>query len=332
MSRKSKIALACALMLGAAGPIAAGMGGAVAQEAQPNVRMARELVAAASAFETYTRTAGAIAPGFAGPRDVAGAVNVGASHDPQQLEAGMIAYAAMAALQDRAFVEGVQRVVADDRARDTMVQRLNYNPETAMELPGAEGAGARARAALLRQIEPLIADGRRVKQAAYDIQHKPWSKAFVLDGRERLAMVKQLSARPFSPTESDATRLYQAVSQRTEGRAAATPSPVVMRGLALAALAIADQAGDENSDALRPLLTEARSASCVRLAKLNLFQCMAVAGPHYEDVFCLGEHAMIEPGQCMASAAGAEAPPRSVQTAQAGSLLIPIASVPAGER
>ena len=324
MSVKSKIALAVVLALGAAG-----LSGAVAQESQPDVRMAREVVAAASAFETYTRTAGAIEPGFAGPRAVAGALQVGASHDPRQLEAGMIAYAAMAALQDRGFVEGVQRIVAEDAARDEMVRRLTYNPETAIELPGADGAAARARAALLRQIEPLVADGRRVKQAAYDIQHKPWSKAFVTDGRERLAMVKQLAVQPFSPGEADATRLYQAVSARTEGRPAAAPSPVVMRGLALAALALAGEAGDENGEALKPLLTEVRSASCVRIAKLNLFQCMAVAGPHYEDVFCLGEHAMIEPGQCMAQAAGAEAAPQSMQTA---SMLIPIARPAPGER
>jgi hypothetical protein len=317
MSVKSKIALACVLALGAAG-----LNGAVAQETQPNVRMARDVVAAASAFETYTRTAGAIEPGFSGPRAVAGALQVGASHDPRQLEAGMIAYAAMAALQDRSFVEGVQRMVANDAARDEMVRRLTYNPETAIELPGADGAAARARAALLRQIEPLIADGRRVKQAAYDIQHQEWSRATVADARERLAMVKQLAAQPFSPDEADATRLFHAVSARTEGRAAAAPSPVVMRGLALAALALAGEAGDENAEALRPLLTETRSASCVRIAKLNLFQCMAVAGPHYEDVFCLGEHAMIEPGQCMAQAAGAEAAPPSIQTA---SMLIPIA-------
>ncbi|HEX4708868.1 hypothetical protein [Phenylobacterium sp.] len=324
MSVKSKIALACVLALGAAG-----LNGAVAQESQPNVRMAREVVAAASAFETYTRTAGAIEPGFAGPRAVAGALQVGASHDPRQLEAGMIAYAAMAALQDRGFVEGVQRMVADDAARDEMVRRLTYNPETAIELPGADGAAARARAALLRQIEPLIADGRRVKQAAYDIQHQEWSRATVADARERLAMVKQLAVQPFSPDEADATRLFRAVSARIEGHAAAAPSPVVMRGLALAALALAGQAGDENGEALKPLLTETRSASCVRIAKLNLFQCMAVAGPHYEDVFCLGEHAMIEPGQCMAQAAGAEAAPQSMQTA---SMLIPIARPAPGER
>jgi hypothetical protein len=324
MSVKSKIALACVLALGAAG-----LNGAVAQESQPNVRMAREVVAAASAFETYTRTAGAIEPGFAGPRAVAGALQVGASHDPRQLEAGMIAYAAMAALQDRGFVEGVQRMVADDAARDEMVRRLTYNPETAIELPGADGAAARARAALLRQIEPLIADGRRVKQAAYDIQHQEWSRATVADARERLAMVKQLAVQPFSPDEADATRLFRAVSARIEGHAVAAPSPVVMRGLALAALALAGQAGDENGEALKPLLTETRSASCVRIAKLNLFQCMAVAGPHYEDVFCLGEHAMIEPGQCMAQAAGAEAAPQSMQTA---SMLIPIARPAPGER
>jgi hypothetical protein len=142
-------------------------------------------------------------------------------------------------------------------------------------------------------------------------------------------MVKQLGAQTFAPGEADATRLFQAVSARTEGRPAAAPSPVVARGLALAALALAGQAGDENGEALRPLLTETRSASCVRIAKLNLFQCMAVAGPHYEDVFCLGEHAMIEPGQCMAQAAGAEAAPQSMQTA---SMLIPIAGPAPGQR
>jgi hypothetical protein len=54
------------------------------------------------------------------------------------------------------------------------------------------------------------------------------------------------------------------------------------------------------------------------MAKLNLFQCMAVAGPHYEDVFCLSQHAMLEAGQCLAEAAGADAAPAVLQTAQIG--------------
>ena len=33
------------------------------------------------------------------------------------------------------------------------------------------------------------------------------------------------------------------------------------------------------------------------MSKLNLYQCLAVAKPHYEDVFCLGQHVLIDTGQ-----------------------------------
>jgi len=49
-------------------------------------------------------------------------------------------------------------------------------------------------------------------------------------------------------------------------------------------------------------MTEPKAAMCLRLAKLNLYQCLASAGPHYEDIFCLGQHAMIETGQCVVDA------------------------------
>lgn len=320
MVRTSKIALAFGLALGALG-----FGGALAQDTQPRVSLARDIVAAASAFETYTRTASAIDAGFAGPREVASAVQVAAAHDPQQLEAGMIAYAAMVALQDHGFVEGVQKIVADPTTREALIRRLAENPDTAIALPGADEAAARARSALLAHVEPLLANGVRVKQAAYDIQRKDWSRAMVQDPSSRLAMVKQLAGQAFTPSEADANRLFQAVSAPDQRRAG-TPGPAVVRGLALAAMAMAGQTNEDNVEAFRPLLTEARSASCVRMAKLNLFQCMAVAGPHYEDVFCISQHAMLEAGQCLASAAGPDAAPASVETAQAGGVLFPIAS------
>ena len=244
----------------------------------------------------------------------------------------MIAYAAMAALQDPAFVAGVERMVGDPAARNMMVRRLNENPEAAIGLPGAEGAAARARSALLRQVEPLLANGVRVKQAAYDMQHSAWSRTRVEDAPQRLAQVKLLATQSFSPDENDSARLYRSVSAQAERRGFAPASPVVLRGLALAALALVGEAGDENGETLRPIVVEARSASCMRLAKLNLFQCMAVAGPHYEDVFCISQHAMLEAGQCIASAAGAEAPAQSLETAQVGSVVFPIAHSPPDQR
>lgn len=303
-----------------------GFAGALAQDSQPNVRLGRDLVAAASAFETFTRTTSVIDAAFANPHAVMGAVRTAAAHDPQQLEAGMIAYGAMAALRDPVFVAGVRRVTSDPARRNALVGQLVATPEAAIELPGADSAAARVRAALLRQIEPMLANGVRVKQAAYDIQRQGWSRAMVGDARERLALVKRISSEAFAPSEDDANRLFQAISAYNEPRAGTTPSPVVLRSLALAATALAGQADEANSETVRPLLTEARSASCVRMAKLNLFQCMAVAGPHYEDIFCVSQHAMLEPGQCIASAAGADAPMSSVQTAQARAMAFPIAS------
>jgi hypothetical protein len=51
------------------------------------------------------------------------------------------------------------------------------------------------------------------------------------------------------------------------------------------------------------------------MAKLNLYQCLASAGPHYEDIFCLGQHAMIDPGQCVVEATRAPASRQVAMTA-----------------
>jgi hypothetical protein len=80
------------------------------------------------------------------------------------------------------------------------------------------------------------------------------------------------------------------------------PSAVVAHGVALAALSVLGEGGRAQT-----LMSEPRTASCLRMAKLNLYQCLASAGPHYEDIFCLGQHAMIDTGQCVVEATRAPA-------------------------
>ena len=93
--------------------------------------------------------------------------------------------------------------------------------------------------------------------------------------------------------------------------AGATPPSVqppyttgVTRGLAIAALAALGAAGDADAAQIEPLMDENVGQPCLALAKLNLFQCLAVSKPHYEDVFCLGQHALMDTGQCVAKEAG----------------------------
>jgi hypothetical protein len=257
---------------------------------------AGRMEAQAMAFESFMRHARAIDPGFSTAGDVSAALQVGASHEPVQLEAGMVAYAALAALQEPGFVTGVQRAARGDE----LARRLSTDPAAALELPGGAAAAARASAALARQGEGLGEVGQRVKRAAYSVQHQGWSKSNVADPRGRLARVKRLSATSYRPEPGDAAQLRDAVA--VAGRRGGAASPVVARGVALAALSVLGE-----TERGHPLMSEPRTASCLRMAKLNLYQCLASAGPQYEDIYCLGQHAMIDPGQCVAEAAHAPA-------------------------
>ncbi|WP_334162038.1 hypothetical protein [Phenylobacterium sp.] len=253
-------------------------------------RADRSIEAQASAFESFMRRAGGIDAGFSGPGAVAQALQVGAGHDPKELQAGMIAYAAVAALQEPRFVDAVRRAGRGDLAR-----RLAADPQAALALPGSEAAAARAGGALARQGEALAADGRKVKQASYSLQKHGWSKQKVPNAPARLARVKAISQAGYRPQPGDQAQLYRAVSEG--GRRGGAASPVVARGVALAALSVL---GEEARG--RALMNEPRSGMCVRMAKLNLYQCLASAGPHYEDVYCLATHAMLEPAGCVTDA------------------------------
>jgi hypothetical protein len=203
----------------------------------------------------------------------------------------MIAYAALAALQEPRFVAALQ--AEPDRAE--LARRLAADPQAALRLPGGEAAASRASGALISQGEALRDQGQRVRRAAYSVQHQAWSKRQVANPAGRLARVKALSAEPFHAEGEASARIYAAMAQGAHRSGPA--GPAVTRAVAVAALNVLGQAGEGHA-----LMSEPRTASCLRLAKLNLYQCLAAAGPQYEDIFCLGQHAMTDPGQCVVDA------------------------------
>ena len=90
------------------------------------------------------------------------------------------------------------------------------------------------------------------------------------------------------------------------------------KALALAAESVLGRAHGSDRARLSPLLTETSSAWCLRMAKLNLYQCMAVAGPQYEDMFCLGQHAMMDTGTCVDQAAHSHTSTRLASASSGG--------------
>jgi hypothetical protein len=104
---------------------------------------------------------------------------------------------------------------------------------------------------------------------------------------------------------------------------------VVSRGLTLAALAALGEGGEANAAILQSLLEEKTAAFCLNMSKLNLYQCLSVSKPHYEDVFCIGQHILLDTAQCVDKAAGAQAPVAVAAALPASISSLPPAPAPA---
>jgi hypothetical protein len=300
IARMAGCALAGACLVG---------GAAIADEPDNGTfALPREVVSAATAFQDYMSSAAHIGGGFANGDAVEHSLKSAAAYQPAQLEEGMIAYGAIAALQDDRFVEGVEQAAGHGDARAAFADRLVDDPGAATRIDGAAEASERIEAALGAEAAPLVSAGAQVKSAAYSVQHEAWSKVTVADATGRLAEVKSLSAALAAPSETENQAMMQELADAAGPSAAdEEPAPrftaLEARSLALAAESVLGRAEGADRARLSPLLSERDSAFCLKMAKLNLYQCMAVAGPQYEDIFCLGQHAMYDTGQCVDEAA-----------------------------
>jgi hypothetical protein len=283
------------------------VGGAVADEiGEATFVLPRDVVSAATAFEHYMSSAARIDSGFGSGAAVAHGLKDAASYQPAQLEEGMIAYGAIAALQDDRFVAGVDRAAGRGEDRAAFAERLIEDPYAATRIEGADEAAVRIDTVLSAKAAPLADAAAQVKAAAYSVQHQAWSKVMVADAQGRLAELKSLAAVRAAPSEDDDEAMMRAVAGMNPPAAApAGFTAIEARALALAAESVLGHANGADRDRLSPLFSEADGAECLKMAKLNLYQCMAVAGPQYEDIFCMGEHAMAETAKCVAGAAHA---------------------------
>ncbi|HEV2365259.1 MAG TPA: hypothetical protein VGS12_13805 [Caulobacteraceae bacterium] len=295
MHTRSRLALAALVAAGlAGGAITAGL----AQEGGP--ALSPELTQAAVGYAAWTERAGALDGRFADGEAVRRSLMDAAPHDEISLVEGMIAFGALAALADPRFEEAARAAGPD------FAQQLAAEPAAVLQLDGAQAAAGRVEAALARQAQGLAGAGVAVKAAAYSIQHQAWSRARVADPAARLAAVKALAMAPLGASDADPQALPAAfAADPPDAYPGAAPTGVVIDALALAAIAAAEGPYGRSGEEVAAVTRDRRSEDCLRLARLNLYQCLAVAGPQYEDVFCLGEHALGETGGCLAKAAGA---------------------------
>jgi hypothetical protein len=280
----------------------------------PTVSLSSKLLDQASAYRAYVNRAALISPAFTDGANVAESLKTGESYEPKQLLRGAIAYGAVVALQDQGFRAGVRTYAADPEQRRKIAYEIMKDPAYVLGINGAAGAAGLVTTALGEDGKKLLAQGKAVKQAAYDVQHYAWSKSDVPGRDGRLALAKQLSSTTINGDADLSAKLQQAVSgaqplATAAGDAASPPfTPLVVRSLAVGALAALGYADDASLEQVMPLTSEPNSAQCLNMSKLNLYQCLAVSKPHYEDVFCLGQHAMMDTGACLMKGVGMAEP------------------------
>ena len=285
----------------------------LAPPAPPPITLSASVVERASAFRGYMQRAAAISPSFTNGEDIQSSLKVAVAYEPKRFLSGATAYAAVLALQDPTFVASVRVFAVDPAQRQSVINQLVADPAYAVGFKGSDTAAGLIIDTLGNDGLKVYQAGKAVKQAAYTVQHDKWSSLPVLDRDGRLAYAKNMSATPGLADSADVAVLQQAsngaVPLVIAPRAAPPPySPLVIRGMAVAALAALGAAGDNNLATIDAIMVEPTTAMCLNMSKLNLYQCLAVAKPHYEDVFCLGQHILIDTGACMIKASGAAMP------------------------
>ena len=292
-----------------------------AEPPAPAVSLAPSVIEQASAYRYYVDKAAAISPAFVDGQMVAEGLKVAASYEPKQFLKGAIAYGAIVALQDPTFVAGVRQYAGTAAQRQQIAYEIMKDPAYVVGLPGSSSGAGAVIAALGEDGNKFYQAGKTVKQAAYDVQKQSWSKADVVGRDARLSQAKLLGSTPAAGDLTQTSRLQQAISGGqplgVTGTTATPPfTPMVIRSLAIAALSALGAATDANIESINALMVEPNVGSCANMAKLNLYQCLAVSKPHYEDVFCMGQHAMMDTARCVIKASGQPEPfePRFVPT------------------
>ena len=269
------------------------------------------LIQDAAAYQGYVQRLTATSPNFTDGASVAATLKSSAAIDPKVLVRGAVAYGAVAALGSSTLVADLQAAGNSSENRHTMAGYIRANPAYVFIFKGSDEAAGLARTAIGPTGLRVMTIGAAVKQSAYSIQKQAWSKQDVVDRPGRLAAIEAATSIPVAPSDALITQLQAQASGSGRLVAMAEPvkppyGPLVAQALQLAALGALGEATEADTASLRDLVTESNSSSCLTMARHNLYQCLAVAKPNYEDVFCLGQHILTDTGVCLSHNAGVE--------------------------
>jgi len=196
----------------------------------PTVSLNSNVIQEAAVYLAFTRDMATLRGGFSDPQSIQDALRRGAAYDARQVSRGLVAYAAVLAMQSPEFVAGVRANATDRVSRNALVDRIVGDPGAASRLPGADVAAGLIIGTLETDVRLLGQAADSVENDAYAIQadgRRDWARVAVPDREGRLNTVRGLS-RPALAPAGEASRLSAAaLSGSGLNVAAARPSAAV---------------------------------------------------------------------------------------------------------
>lgn len=251
------------------------------------------------------------------------------AHEPDQLTAGWVAYAALVAADTPEFAEALKKEVKKKKRRgelggkDGFMSNLAQDPSYARKMKGADKAVEAVLAMTMQDGARITALGEAFKSQAYAMQKTAWGKKRIASSQERLNEAARYSR---SRGDANAPRFDRAVDggvvapslasaqgewsadwgqSNARGRLTESNAQVIVdRVLNLAARY---SVGTLNGKVVDVYAKNNKSQRCLEMAKLTLDQCIAATRTPYEEAFCLGEHALNDVSTCTGWVAGASA-------------------------
>jgi hypothetical protein len=265
--------------------------------------------------------------------DLETALDRASRHNRDAVTRGFIAYGAMTAAQAPAFAQGVQDAAAY-YGRDAVIWAINADPNYASGLRGAADARRLALNAAAADGARITAVSERYLEMSTGLQSQRWARGVAPQQAARIQRVRSLGApggapivlasdisprlavTPASlspgsdPTAFGGRRFWDSLRGGPQvvetsapvtyqWRVNPTRSDAVNRMTSIAALEVLN-AADSNAPAISQLMNDQRSRDCLEMAQLQLYQCLSAARFRYENVYCLGQHALADVGQCFA--------------------------------
>ena len=231
------------------------------------------------------------------PREIRKAYSLLENHEPNLLSKGWVAKAAVRASQDVAFQNAIRKKVADD-GREKFLKKLKSKKYSiSKDLKAGKTSGSVVDT-VMEDVALMHKLGDDVLVRAYSLQKSRWGALELPDAPIYEDPVLSLNIVPAQQLASTIAPSNVPAMGKKTAKPSAGMKKITDRVLKLAArmeLNASEGIERANSDVL---MANQKMEQCLSWARLNMNQCVAVAGKPSEWAFCTAKHALTERAQC----------------------------------